>query len=71
MIRVTNYRLEVIREEKQKREEIVKKQKTEAMAAKYHRARGGISLFSEKKGNYESETKDDTDPDQVSDKYPP
>ena len=42
---------------------MVKKRKTEAMAAKCHRDRGGISLFSEEKGNYESDTGEDTDPD--------
>lgn len=39
------------------------------MATKRCRNKGGISLFSEKKGNYKSDIKDDTDLDQADDKY--
>ncbi len=35
------------------------------MIAKHQRTRGGISLFSEEKENYESDTGDKIDPDQV------
>lgn len=42
---------------------MIKKQKTEAMAAKHQRARIGISLSSEKKQNYKSDTRDKIDPD--------
>ena len=42
---------------------MVERQKTEAMAAKSQRARGGISLSCEKEENYESDTGDGTDPD--------
>ena len=38
------------------------------MAAKWHRARGGISLSSEEED--ESDNGNDMDPDQVDDKYP-
>ena len=67
----TNQRLEVAREERQKREEMMKNRKTEAMATKWWRARGGINLFSEEKENYESNTRDETDPNQAgNDKNP-
>ena len=71
--RATNDRLEVVREERQKREEMMERQKTEAMAAKRHRAKGRISLSSEKED--ESDTRDDMDPnqansDQTNNKYP-
>ena len=69
LTKASNYRLEVAREEKQKKEEMVEKQKTEAMDAKCHRNRKGISLFSKKKGNYKSDTRDDIDPNQADDKY--
>ncbi len=69
--RTTNQRLEVVKEERQKREEIVEKQKTEAMVAKRWRARRGISLSSEKMKNYKSNTGDETNPDQAdNDKNP-
>lgn len=69
MKRATNHKLEVAREERRKREEMVERRKTEAMAAKRQRARGGISLSSEEGGNYESDTGDETDPDQANDEY--
>ncbi len=40
-------------------------QKTKAMAAKHQKARRGISLSSEEEKNYESDTKDETDPDEA------
>ncbi len=49
--RPTNQRLEVAREERQKREEIVKRRKTKAMVAKFRRARRGISSSSEEEEN--------------------
>ena len=50
---------------------MVERRKTEAMAAKYQRARGGISLSSKQEENYKSVTGDKTDPDQaVDDKNP-
>ena len=47
---------------------MIEKRKAEVMAAKWRRARGGISLSSEKEE--ESDTGDDTDLDQADDKYP-
>ena len=41
----------------------MEKRKVKVMAAKQYRTRGGISLSSEKKD--ESDTGDDTDPDQA------
>ena len=64
-IKATNQRLEVARKERTKRVEIMEKQKTEAMTAKCRRARGGISLSNEEEKNYESDTRDKTDPNQV------
>ena len=66
-IRATNDRLEAAREERRKREEMMERRKAEPMAAKRRRARGEISLSGEKKD--ESDTRDDTDPDQANDKY--
>lgn len=48
---------------------MIEKQKTKAMATKWKRARGGISLSNEEEGNYKSDTKDETNPDQVNNKY--
>ena len=42
---------------------MVKRRKIEAMAARHQRARRRISLFSEKKENYESNIGDKTDSD--------
>ena len=69
-IRVSNHKLEVAKEERRKRQEMVERQKTEVMTAKHCRDRGGISLSIEEEGNYESDTRDDTDSDQANDKYP-
>ena len=59
--RVTNDKLEVAREKRRKREEIIKRRKAKAMAAKRHRVRKGISLSSKEKDK--SDTGDDTDLD--------
>ena len=64
-ITATNCRLEVAREEKQKREEMRKRRKTEAIVAKRQRARIRICLSSEEEENYESDTGDKTILDQV------
>ncbi len=63
--KATNQRLEVAREERQTKEEIVERQKTKTMAIKCRRARGGISLSSEEEENDETETGDEIDPDQA------
>lgn len=62
-IKATNLRLEVAKEEVQKKHEVVKRQKAEATAAKRQRDRGGINLSNEDDDNYYSDT-DNTDPDQ-------
>lgn len=67
--KVTNYNLEVTKKERRKREEIVERQKIEAIAAECKRARGGISLFSEEEKNYESNIKDKTNLDQINNEY--
>ena len=61
--RAINDRLEVAREERRRRKEMMERQKAEVMVAKRHRSRGGISLSSEEED--ESDTKNDTDPDQA------
>lgn len=63
LIRITNHKLEVIREEKQKREKIMKKWKTKAMIAKHCRVRERISSFNKQERNYGSKTKNIMDPD--------
>ena len=55
MIRATNFRLEVIRKEQRKKEEIMQRQKTKTMATRYQRARREINLFDDKKGNDKSD----------------
>ena len=70
LTRATNHRLEVARKKQPKREKIVERQKTEAMAAKHGKDRRRISLSSGEEGNHESDTEDDTHPDQAKDKYP-
>lgn len=70
MTKATNYSLEVAKEEEQKREEMLEKRRTEAIATKCQRAKGGTSLSSEKKGNYKSDTGDETYLDKSNDKYP-
>ena len=66
--RAINNRLEVAREEKQKKEEMKERRKAEAMATKWHRARRGMGSSSKKED--ESDTGNNTDPDQAKDKYP-
>ena len=70
LIKTTNYRLKVAREERRKKEKIVERRKTKAIIAKCQRAKGGISLSSEEKESYESDSKDEIDLDQANDKYP-
>ncbi len=66
-IRATNQRLEVAREERRKREEIIERRKTKAMVTKRQRARGRISLSNKEEENYESDIGDETDPDKAND----
>ena len=61
LTRATNHRLEVVREKKQKKEEIVERRKAEAIVAKQRRNRERISLCNEKEKNYNSNIVDDTD----------
>lgn len=69
LIRVTTYRLEVASKKRRKRKKIVKRRKTKAMATKYKRARRGINLSSEEERDYESDTRDKTDPNKGNDYY--
>lgn len=56
-----NQRLVVAKKERQKREKMIEKEKTKAIAGKRWRIRIRISLFSEEKRNYESDIKDKID----------
>lgn len=58
--RATNQGLKIAKEERRKREEMVKRRKTEIMVTKCPRTKEGISLSSKEKGNYESNTKNKT-----------
>lgn len=69
LIKATNYRLKIASNEKQKREEMMERRKTKAIATKRQNTRRGISLSSEKKENYESDSKNESYIDQVNDKY--
>ena len=62
-IKATNVRLEVAKEEIQRKQEVVQRRKAEAAAAKQQRDRGDINSSNEDDDNYYSDT-DDTDPDQ-------
>lgn len=68
-IRATNYRLEVASKKRQKREEMVKRQKTKAIGAKRQSSRKGICLSNKEKEDYEGDTRDKKDPDQSNNQY--
>lgn len=70
MIKAINYKLKDVSKEKQKRKEILERQKAKALAIKHCKARREISLSNTKKRNYENNTKDDTDLDQTNNKNP-
>ena len=63
LIKVTNLRLEVAKEEVWKKHEVVERRKAEAAATKRQRDRRDISLSNKDNDNYYSDT-DDTNPDQ-------
>ena len=65
LIRAIYHKLKVAREKQQNREEIVERQKIKVMAAQYQRARRGISFSSKEEENYESDIRNETDPDQA------
>ena len=66
--RATTDRLEAAKKERRKREEMMERQKVEAMATKRRKAKGRMILSNEKKDK--NNTGDNTDPDQDNDKYP-
>ena len=68
LTRATTHRLKVARKEGRKRKEIIERRKAEPMAAKRRRARGVISLSSEKEN--ESNIGDDMNLDQANVEYP-
>ena len=61
-IKATNLRLEVAKEEVQRKQEVVERRKTDTAATKQQRDKGGISLSNEDDDNYYSDT-DDMDPE--------
>lgn len=48
----------------------MERRKIEAMAAKCQKTRKRISLSNKEKESYESDTKDEIDPNQANDEYP-
>lgn len=68
MTRVTNDKLKVDKDERQKIEEMIKRRKTKTMAIKRQEARERMSLSSKEERNYKDNIKDKTDLDQVYDK---
>ena len=62
-IKTTNLRLEVAKEEVQRKQEVVKRQKAEVAAVKRQRDRGDISSSNEDDDNYYNNT-DNTDLDE-------
>lgn len=48
---------------------MIKKRKTQAIAAKYQKARRGISMFKKEKENYNGDTKNKIDSDQANNEY--
>lgn len=69
LTKTTNHWLKVVRKKGRKKEEMVEKQRTEVIAAKYQRVRGVISLSGEEEENYESETENERDPNEANDEY--
>lgn len=67
MTRVTNHKLEVVKQNGWKKEEIIEEQKVEAIVVKWHKARRGISFSSEKKD--ESNLRNEVNLDQANNKY--
>ena len=66
LIKTTNHRLEVVRNEQRKREKMVERRKIKVLAARHQGAREEINLSCEKEENYESNIGDKTDSNQVS-----
>ena len=62
MIKATNLRLEIAKEEIRKKQEVVERRKAEVVVTKQQKNRRDISLFNEYDDNYYSDT-DDTDLD--------
>lgn len=69
LTRTTNHKLEMAQKKQRKGEEMVERWKGEAMAAKCCKDKRGFSLSSGEEKNHESDTENDTDPDQAKDKY--
>ncbi len=49
---------------------MVERRKVEAIIAKYHGNKRGISLYNEEEKNYSSDIVDDIDPNQTEGKFP-
>lgn len=65
LIRIINQKLEVVKEERQKSEKIMKMRKIEAIAVKHQKVKRGINSSSKKEENYKSKSKDKIDPNQA------
>lgn len=67
LIRIINNRLEVARKERQKKEEMKERQKAKAITIKLQEVREKMSSFNKEED--ESDIRNDTDLDQIENKY--
>lgn len=67
LIRIINNRLEIARKERQKKEEMKEKQKAKAITIKLQGVRERMSSFNKEED--ESDIRNDTDLDQIENKY--
>lgn len=65
LTRATNHKLEVIREKRRKKNQIIKRWKTKAIVTKHQKTKKEICLSSEKEEYYESNTRDKSDPNKT------
>lgn len=63
LIRVINHKLEFIKEMRYTSNKMMERWKSKVMTAKYQKARGEISLFSEKEEDQKSNIRDETNLD--------
>lgn len=69
LTKITNYRLKATYKKRQKNEQIIKKRKIKAIAAKCQIARRIFSLSSKEKKSYKSNIEDKIDPNSGNNEY--
>ena len=69
LIKITNHKLEIAREERQKRDKMMERQKIETIVVRQQRAKRRISSSIKEKKSYGSDTRDETNPDQTYNEY--